>query len=154
MPVHYPKRNGFLYSFKSVQLLQGAQLFDGLMQVEANPSVDGGDAVFGTGPKGLGAPIGELHIELSFKMLLKSFFLYTKSRPNWMFEYYNLTLVNQEGSDRDRITLETVRITGTTIPSEGTDATVVEAEGWALDMRMNGKSICNRGSQAGAIPGF
>lgn len=141
MALQYHKRNGFLYSFKSVSLLEGSELFKGLSAISVNPTVEGRDMFYGTGTKAYGRPRGHLMVEISATFVAEAFFDIMAKHPTILDEEFTLSLVNEEGSRRDVIDLISVTFEGIDMSQEGTEATTVELSGSAIDFLINKKSV-------------
>lgn len=140
MALSYPKRNGFLYSFQSFRLLEGSELFRGLMAFTVTPKIEGKKLVFGNGRKAYGRVRGQLQVELSMTFLAESFFEFARNHPQYLDEEFNLTGVCEEGSTRDKLEIIGLSLDSSSIPFEGTDEVKVELPGMAIDILVNGVS--------------
>lgn len=141
MALTYPKRNGYLYSFQSVSVLQGSEFFKGLQSVSFTPSVDGRDRPKGTGPKALGVTRGTLKVDVELTFESTSFFEWIKAHPQWLFEHFDLTVVYEEGATRDVIDLVQVTFDDSEVKAEGTEAIKVAIKGQAIDVLINKVSV-------------
>lgn len=141
MALQYFKRNGYLYSFKSVSLLEGAELFKGLSAISVNPTVEGRDLFYGSGTKAYGRPRGHLMVEVSATFVAEAFFDIVAKHPTILDEEFNLSVVFEEGPRRDVIDLVSLTFEGIDKSAEGTEATTVELSGTAIDCLINKRSV-------------
>lgn len=124
MPAQYPQRSRFIYSRKSFSLLQGSELFAGLISMSVDPTIDGRERLFGTGTKPYGVTRGELKVEGEMVFAAEAFFDFVKAHPEFMFERYDFTGVFLEGDRTDAFGLQGVTFEGSPISVEGTEGTV------------------------------
>lgn len=140
----YPKRDGFLFSFKSVTLLDGVELWTGLTSVQVKGTVDGRDPFYGQGSKAIGFPRGNLKVEMELKFHGEGFFDWQQAHPSFLTESFDdLTLAIEEGPKRAMIVIVGPTLTGGELESEGTDPMEFTLPGLALDILMgnNRRSI-------------
>lgn len=137
MAFGYPKRDGFLFSFKSVTLLDGVELWKGLTSVSVKGNVDGREPFYGQGSKAVGFPRGNLKVELELKFHGEAFFDWRSAHPSFLTEQFDdLTLAIEEGSKREMIVIVGTTITGGELESEGTDPMEFSLPGLATDILM------------------
>lgn len=133
----YHKRDGFLYNFSSLILLDGADVWNGLMSVSVKATVEGGDAVYGQGPIAYGYTRGQLKCECEFSFAAEAFFDLRQKYPRILTTIFDdLLLAFEEGSRRDTIVIVSPRITSVEIEAEGTDATEIVIPGLAINVLM------------------
>lgn len=140
MPLSYPKRKGFLYSFQSLQVLDGADQLKGIMGFKANPKVDGKKLVFGNGRKAYGRTRGQLTVECEITFLAEAFFDWLATHKQFIDEEFDFTAVCEEGSRRDKIEVIGLSFDSSEMPFEGTDEIKVTIPGMAIDLKINGES--------------
>jgi hypothetical protein len=133
MPAQYPQRQRFIYSRKSFSLLQGSELFAGLISMSVDVSIDGADPLYGTGMTPYGEPRGELKVEGEFVFVAEAFFDFVKGHPQFLVERFDFSGVFLEGSRTDAVGLKTVRLLGAAVPVEGTEGTQVTVKYRAYD---------------------
>lgn len=141
MAISYPRRNGFLYSFQSFSLLEGAELFKGIQAVKFSPKIEGKKIVFGSGRKGAGRVRGQLMVEASITFLADAFFEFVRTRPFFLDQEFDLVGVCEEGSRRDKIEIIGLSFDSVDLSFEGTDETKGECPGNAYDLLINGVSV-------------
>lgn len=151
MGLKYPKRNGKIMSFKSVTLLQGATLFEGLQGVTVTANVEGDDPVYGAGTKALGRTRGELHVEFTVTLLAEEFFAFNRSNPGILDLEFSFTVLFEEGAKRGRVEIVAGKFNEIPIEAEGTGATTIELSGTALDCLIDGVSIMLGDATSGAL---
>jgi hypothetical protein len=136
MALTYPVTAGFLFSHNSLTALNGAAPWKGLTSVKPGVSIDGREVVFGTGPKGLGYPRGQLKVEPEFVFESTGFYLdWLEKYPGFLgVQLPSLSLVYEEGANRAEIVFVSLTLTGYDAPSEGTEAIKVTVPGKALDL--------------------
>ena len=133
MPLTYPKRGGFLYSFKSVEVQQGAEVWNGLLSVKYTPKIDGRSLLHGNRRRAYGRPRGNAEVELEVKFVAEGYFDWVRAHPGFLMEIFNPIIINEEGSRRDTISIVELTFENTDAPSEGTDANEVTLSGMAID---------------------
>lgn len=139
--LQYPRSNSRLYSFKSTQVLSGADVFEGLMAVSVKAEIEGRDLVFGSGPIAYGRPRGQLKIEFSMTFVADAFYSFARANPQFMDTEYDLTFVQEEGAARDVIDIRQILFDSFEINPEGTDATEIEVPGQAINLFLNNQPL-------------
>jgi hypothetical protein len=134
MPLQYPKRGGFLYSFKSVEVLEGAEIWNGLLSVKRVMKIDGRSLLHGNRRRAYGRPRGNAEAELEVKFVYEAYFDYVKNHPGILMEEFNPTIINEEGSRRDAIKIVGLTFENDDATQEGTDASEVTLSGMAIDV--------------------
>lgn len=142
MALSYPKREGYLYSHKSLIVQEGAELWSkGLIAAKINPSIEGRKIVMGNGRKPLGRTRGELKVECELTFESTSFFEYATSHPQFLDEIHNFTYVWEEGADRADVEIQDLAFEAIDLPSEGTEEIKVVLKAMAFDCLINGQSV-------------
>lgn len=137
----YPNRGKFLYSFKSLSLLNGAEVFEGLTSLGVNVTIEGREMLYGNGMRAYGRTRGNLQVEVEAKFAAEAFFDFQKAHPQFLTELFTFTVVNEESSRRDVIELVELSFEGADLPSEGTAPSEVTLSGMALDVLINDQSV-------------
>lgn len=133
MSAQYPQTQRFLYSRKSFSLLQGSELFAGLISMSVDVSIDGSDPLYGTGMTPYGEPRGELKVEGEMVFVAEAWFDFVKAHPQFLVERFDFSGVWLEGARSDAVGLKAARLLGASIPVEGTEATQVTVKYRAYD---------------------
>jgi hypothetical protein len=141
MALQYPNRNGFLYSFQSTQVLEGGELFKGLLGGKVSPKIDGRKMVTGNGRIAYGRTRGQLMVEGSLTFLADAFFDYQRDKPAFFDLIHNLVVVFEEGSRRDKIALVELTLDSVDVSFEGTEELRVEIPFAAIDCLINDLSL-------------
>jgi hypothetical protein len=149
----FPKRSGFLFSHKSLTLLDGADQFAGVLAWKANPMVDGRAIQYGTGPIGLGRSRGNLKIEVEAKFSAATYYDFVSKNPTYLFQEFGWTAVFEEGDQRATIECVQLAFDKTDAPSEGTEPNAATISGECLDLKINGVSVADSDA-LGALFGF
>jgi hypothetical protein len=135
MPLTYPKRNGYLYTFKSVEVLEGAAVWNGILSVGWTGTMDGADVVHGNKVLPYGHIRGNAKTTLEVKFVAEAYFDWLRDHPGALQEILPAVVVkNQEGSRIDAVKLVGLRFTEVDGPSEGTDANEITKPANALDL--------------------
>ena len=108
MGLPYPRRNRFIFSGKSLEVMEGAELWRGLTQAEVSVEIEGRDPLYGFGVIQLGKPRGQLMVEVNFTFEAASFFEWRKAHPQFLDEIFDLTITIQEGANRHLVELRGV----------------------------------------------
>lgn len=141
MALTYPNRNGYLYSFQSTQVQQGAELFKGLLGVKFSPKLEGRKLVMGNGRKAYGRVRGQLMVEGEVTFLADAFFDFQRAHPQILDEVFNPTIINEEGARRDVIELVELVFESLDYTSEGTDEIRITLPFSAIDAKINGEAV-------------
>lgn len=142
MALAYPKRQGYLYSHKSLTVMEGSELMSkSLLSAKISPSIEGRKIVMGNGRKALGRTRGELKVEAELAFEWTSFAEYIKAHPQMLDEVHNFTYVWEEGADRIKVEIQDFTFDGFDIPSEGTEEIKIELKGAAFDCLINDTSL-------------
>ncbi len=143
MGLLYPNRSGFIESFKSVNLLEGADVFDGLRKVELTPEISGAETVKTNRRKPQGHVAGDASITGSMTLLYRSALDYQQKHPFFLYEIHSLTFTTEERVDFTTVAIEGLRWLSFPILAEGTNAIEVEVKFEALDclMSVNGEEL-------------
>ena len=135
MPLTYPKRDGFLSSLTSVEVLEGATIWAGLTSIGWTATVEGGDLVYANKMMPYGHLRGQGSPKCELTFLAESYFDWLKNNPGPLVRIFpSVMLKNQEGSRVDMIKIVSARFTEADGPSEGTDANEVTKPANALDI--------------------
>lgn len=150
----FPHRDGYVYSFRSLELAQGAALFNGLTGFSCTPTIDGETIVYANGRKPFGRTRGRLKVEGTITMYLDPALDYAKAHPHILDEQFPaITASLQDGSRRNKVTLHQVRLMEFPIDLKGDDAIEVALKFTAFDLLLDGVSVVEGGelgtSQAG-----
>ncbi len=141
MALSLTKRKGFLYTFQSLQVMSGSELFKGLLSFKASPKLEGRKLVFGTGRLAYGRTRGQLSVECEVSWIAEGFYEWHKGHPQFLDEEFDLLAVNEEGSKRDKLEIIGLCFDSADMPQEGTDENKVTMPGMAVDLRINGQSV-------------
>lgn len=148
--LQYPRSDQRLYSFKSVQLLSGADVFRGLTAASVKPSVEGRELVYGNGTKAYGRPRGHLKVEAKCKFIADAFFEWASANAPILDTEFSFSFEFAEGPQRNVIDIIQLCFDEAPVETEGTDATEVELSGMAVDCLIDGKSLM-RGDALGFL---
>lgn len=141
MALSYPNRNGYLYSFQSTQVLEGGELFKGLLGGKVNPKIDGRKVVMGNGRKAYGRTRGQLMVEGELTFLADSFLEYQRTKPGFFDLLHNLVVVFEEGDRRDKIQLVELSLDSVDVSFEGTEEIRAVLPFTALDCLINDQQL-------------
>lgn len=162
MALSYPKRDGYLFSHKSIVVQEGAELVSkALISCKVMGKVDGRKAVYGNGRKAVGLVRGQLVVEAELTFEGTSFNEYRSAHPQLLDEIHNFSYLWEEGSNRMGVQVQGFTFMDMELPSEGTDELQVALKGIALDILMSsnggaflslveGDAISATGEQGGA----
>ncbi len=139
--LQYPRPNQRLFSFKSVQLLDGPECFQGLTSFSVNCKVEGRDLGYSSGTLAVGRPRGNLKVEVKAKFFADSWFNWVSANPQFLDTEYNLSLVLAEGENRQTIDIIQLAWDEYDFSTEGTDASEVEMPGTAIVALINGSPM-------------
>ena len=142
MGLQYPRRNRFLYSLKSLEVQEGAELWKGITQFSVAVEIEGRDPLYGTGVYAYGKPRGQVKIDVTCRFEGKSFYEFHKAHPQFLDEFFDIVGTLQEGADRDTIELRQLTFEGANpVEVEGTEAMEVEISGSAIEFLINGEPV-------------
>lgn len=137
----YPRANQRLYSFKSVQLLEGAKIFAGLTAVDIGVEIEGRDILYGNGTTGYGRPRGQLKVDFMMKFAADAFYKFGRDNPQFLDNEYTYSFVQEEGSSRDVVDVIQLTLDGLKISTSGTNADEIEIPGTAITALLNGEPL-------------
>lgn len=142
MALAYPKRQGYLFSHKSLTVVEGSELISkALFSAKITASIEGRKVVMGNGRKPLGRTRGELKVECELGFEWTSFAEYVKAHPQLLDEIHNFVYVWEEGADRIKVEIQDFAFDSFDLPSEGTEEIKVELKGMAFDCLVNEQSL-------------
>ncbi len=142
MALAYPKRQGWLYSHKSLTVMEGSELISkALFSAKITASIEGRKVVMGNGRLPLGRTRGELKVECELGFEWTSFAEYLKAHPQALDEIHNFTYVWEEQSDRIKVEVQDFAFDSIDIPSEGTEEIKIELKGMAFNCLINEKPL-------------
>jgi hypothetical protein len=134
-------KRGFRYSFTSVEVQDGAAVFEGLTSLNYAIKIEGRDHVYGNSRKSYGQPAGTLMVESTCGFIKEAWFDFVAAHPQYLDERFDVVFFYQEGSRNDKIEIIGLLFNESSADAEGTDATKVEVPGTALDIKVNGVSV-------------
>ena len=143
MGLLYPNRSGFIESFKSVSVREGASIFDGLRKIEIAAEITGAETVKTNMRKPQGHVAGDASITGNMTLLYRSAMDNMTKNPFMLYEQHSLTFTTEERVDFTTIAIEGLRWLKFPVMSEGTDAIEVEVGYEALDVliSVNGEPL-------------
>lgn len=141
MPIQYPNRKGFVYTFQSFSLLEGSDLIPGLLGFKASPKLEGRKLVFGTGRLAYGRTRGQLSVEVELTLMAEAFYEWRKKHPQILDEVFNLTGVNEEGANRNKIQIVDLAFESLDLTFEGTDELKGVLPGMAMNLLIDGQPV-------------
>ncbi len=133
MALQHPHRQGFLLSATSLSVLEGSELFKGLISAKVTGKIDGRKRVRAMGRKALGTTAGQLVVEVELVFEATSFFEYQADHPAMLDEIHNLTFSYEEGPLNRKVKVTDFCFDSVEIPSEGTEEIKVTLPGEAID---------------------
>lgn len=128
-------------SLKNIELLEGADVFEGLRQIEVVLEIEGGDPVFTNRRKAQGFTEGNAKISGTLKLLTAEAIEYLKRFPRFFWELHSFTIAAQTDKFRNVLEVVNLRFTKFNFSAEGTDAMESEIPFVALDAKLDGTSI-------------
>lgn len=130
----YPKRNAFVYSFKSKEVLEGAAIWEGLTKVSHKATIEGRAELRGNKGRRYGVSRGDYKGTVELEFGAEGFYDWAKDHPGYLTEFFNPVIANEEGSRRDVVKIVGLTFEDTDAPSEGTDPDTVALSGMCEDI--------------------
>lgn len=134
-------RRTFRYSFTSVEVQDGANVFEGLTSLSRATKIEGRDPVYGNRRKMYGRTAGTLLVEVTCGFIAEAWFDFVKDHPQYLDEIFDVVFFYEEGNRRDKIEIIGLLFNEDSSDAEGTDATKVEMPGTAINIKINGVSV-------------
>ena len=145
-------KKSYLFSLKSLEVHQGAALFEGLLSFKISCKKDGRKSVRGTGGKRYGRTRGGLMVEVEMAFEGTAFFRWVKDHPGLLDEIFESVVMSlREGSEKAKVELIDLDFPDLEIPVEGDDEMKVSLKGEADDCKINGQSLAD-GDTFTALP--
>lgn len=141
MALQYPNRNGYLYSFQSTQVLEGGELFKGLLGGKVNPKIDGRKMVMGNGRIAYGRTRGQLMVEGELTFLADAFYDYQRTKPGFFDLIHDIVVVFEEGDRRDKIQIIQLTLDAVDVSFEGTEELRAVLPFAAINCLVNDQSL-------------
>lgn len=139
--LQFPLRDGFLYSFNSLVVAEGAEIFSGLQEFKVKIKIDGETLVRAEGRKVIGRTRGNLMIDGgSMKFVLDAALDYVANHPNFLDEVHTITTTMEEGSRRTRQKIISLRFLELPIELGGTEEGKCEVPFSAFDVHCMDKN--------------
>lgn len=141
MPITYPHRDSFIFSFPSLVLAEGSALFTGLKGLQGTAKIDGEKIVIVEGRKAAGRTRGVLMVEGTITLVLDSALDYAVAHPALLDEIHTITATLEEGANRKKITLVQLRLLEFPFDLKGTEEVEVALKFTAFDLLVDGRSL-------------
>lgn len=132
----------YLFSIKSLEIHQGADLFEGILGLKITVKADGRKTVReGTGGRAYGKTRGGLSVEVEVTFEGTKYFDWIENHGGLLDEIFDIVASLREGSKKAKIEILELDFRENEIPIEGDDEMKVTLKGEAIDCKINGKSM-------------